>query len=461
MADGSSVIAVAGASGFVGQALVGRLSTRHRVIALSRQGGAADGGPVTRRACDLFRLDAAVEALQGAEVAVYLVHSMQPAARLTQASFEDLDVLCADNFARAAAKAGVRRIVYLGGLLPPGGAALSRHLRSRREVERVLAARGVPVVTLRAGLVIGPGGSSYEMMQRLARRLPVMVVPRWSRTRTQPIALRDVLALLEYAVEQPAVAPGVYDVGGPEVVTYADLLRTTARALGRPGHVYTLPVETVNLSLLWISAITGAPQALVRPLVESLTHEMVLTDGGGLQAAAGLRTQPLAAAIAEARDAGAPRPAAPAAAPRGRWVCSIQRFAMPPGQSVAGVAAAYLGWLPRFLGPLFSVAVGDDGACRFFFRPLRAPLLVLQPAPGGEWEDRVVYRVTGGLLADLADGPQARLEFRGVLEGQAVLAAVQDFSPRLPWPVYRLTQGPFHAAVMRAFGRFVEGGPAG
>ena len=450
-------VVVAGATGFIGRALLPLLVEDHTVIALGRGGAPAGAdGRVQWRRCDLFNLREAEAALQGASIAVYLVHSMQPQARLTQARFDDLDLLCADNFARAAARQGIRHIVYLGGLLPADRRHLSRHLASRLEVEETLASHGVPVTTLRAGLVIGAGGSSFEMMERLVRRLPVMVAPRWSRTVSQPIALTDVTALLTFAIAHPDLAGRAYDIGGPDVVTYADMLRATGRMLGKRVWVLTLPVRTANLSLLWVSAITGASQALVRPLVESLGHDMVVTDGGALQGIAGQRPLSLTAALTAAQSgptggsAQAPRPQrSPAPA---RTVCSVQRLPVGSRIEASAVAEAYLRWLPRFLGPLFFVRV-EGGDCRFFFRLFTKPILALTLDGEGSSVDRQMFRVTGGLLADLDAGPQARLEFRLGLGGSVVLAAIHDFVPRLPWMIYRLTQGPFHVAVMHAFGR--------
>lgn len=455
-------VVVAGASGFVGRALLPALSQRHDVVALSRDvGGRADGERVTWRACDLFNLLDAERALAGADVAVYLVHSMMPSAELTQASFEDLDLLCADNFARAAAKAGVQRIVYLGGLLPSEDVTLSRHLESRAEVERALAAYGVPVTTLRAGLVVGAGGSSFDMMAKLVKRLPLMVGPRWTQTRTQPIALDDVIPLLALAVDDADLAGRAYDVGGPDVVTYGEMLRMTARAFGKRARILSVPVRTVKLSLLWVTVITGAPQALVRPLVESLAHDMVVGDGATLQARAGQTAQPLAEALAravEAEKARAPRAKeAPPRAARSRpppRVTSVQRFRVREGRDAASVADAYLAWLPRVLSPVLRVSVSEARTCRFYARPIAQPLLELTFAPERSSPDRQLFYVTGGLLAAAPEsGVRPRLEFRQVLGGAFVLAAVLDFTPRLPWLVYKLTQAVAHLLVMRAFGR--------
>lgn len=461
-------VVIAGASGFVGRALVAELAVEHDVIALARHvEGQSEATRVEWRSCDLFNLRDAQRALAGADVAVYLVHSMMPSAHLTQGSFEDLDLICADNFARAAADSGIGHIVYLGGLLPTSRDNLSRHLESRFEVERTLASRGTPVTTLRAGLVIGAGGSSFDMMAKLVGRLPIMLGPQWTRSLTQPIALEDAVTLLAFAVDRPDLAGRAYDIGGPDVVSYADMLRMTGAAQGKRTRVVTLPIRTVKLSLLWVSVITGASQALVRPLVESLSHDMIATDGLVLQRAANLSARSLrealegavererstasaSAALAAARTSHPPRRRP---SPPERRVCSVQRLRVPPGKSAPEVAADYVAWLPRFLRPLLRVSVDEGGVCRFFLWPARSPLLELTPAPERSSPDRQLFFVTGGMLAGRSGVARPRLEFRAVLDGAYVVAAVHDFVPRLPWFVYKYTQALVHLTVMRAFAR--------
>ena len=231
-------IAVAGATGFVGRSLVEALQGRGEIVALGRSASPfrGAGAAVSWRRCDLFSLRETEAALAGVDTAYYLVHSMMPKNRLTQGSFEDLDLLLADNFGRAAAAAGVRRIVYLGGLVPDPeaeGEPLSAHLASRLEVEQALGAHGVPVTAVRAGLVVGQGGSSLRILVLLVRRLPAMLLPRWTRTRTQPIALDDVVAILVHCLEDEDTRGRVCEVGGPDVMTYRDMMRETASVLGR------------------------------------------------------------------------------------------------------------------------------------------------------------------------------------------------------------------------------------
>jgi uncharacterized protein YbjT (DUF2867 family) len=444
-------VVVAGASGFVGRALIAALAKTYDVVALARSAeGRPTSGPIEWRACDLFRLRDTEAALAGADMAFYLVHSMMPSARLTQGNFDDLDLLCADNFARAAKKAGIRHIVYLGGLLPELDADLSKHLESRFEVERTLAARGTPVTTLRAGMVVGAGGSSFRLMMRLVKRLPILVGPRWMSSRSQAIALNDAVALLQYALEHAELAGQAYDIGANEVHTYAEMLTMMAEVLGKPKRVVTLPVATAKLSLLWVSLVTGTSRDLVRPLIESLKHDMVAGDGLRLQARAGIKPESLRSALQTAasaeRDLRATTPSAPSANGKS-LVCSVQRLPLPTQYDAEWVADEYARWLPAFMAPFLRVTVDAEKTCKFYLRPLSSPLLVLEFARDRSGKDRQLYRVTGGLLARTPEASakhHPRLEFRSVLEGASVLSAIHDFEPKLPWIIYTISQALVH-----------------
>jgi uncharacterized protein YbjT (DUF2867 family) len=293
------VVAVAGASGFVGSALLPELTDAFDVLALRRTPAAELPG-VRWQQCDLFSLLQTERALEGVDYAVYLVHSMLP-ARLTQARFEDMDFILADNFARSAARAGVKQILYLGGIIPDD-AQLSRHLASRLEVERVLAARRVPVTSLRAGLIVGPHGSSFRMVVRLVNRSPILLCPHWTRSMTQPVGLRDVVRLLRYCVGREEMYGRAFDLGGPEVMTYVDLMRRTAERLGKKRCIIAVPFIPTRLSVLGMRMITGAHRELVAPLVESLRHAMV-AHSPTLQERAGIVAQPFDEALDEALPA--------------------------------------------------------------------------------------------------------------------------------------------------------------
>ena len=457
---------IAGASGFVGRALTARLLERFEVIALSRATPSqpADASGVRWQRCDLFSLRDTTQALAGADYAVYLVHSMMPSARLTQGSFADIDLVLADNFARAAESAGIRQIVYLGGLTPEGE-ELSKHLESRLEVERTLASRGTPVTAVRAGLVVGAGGSSFQILMRLVRRLPVMLCPRWTRTLTQPIALDDVVEVLERAVGDARLAGAVLEVGGPDVLSYRDMMQRTAAMLGKRTRAWSVPFFSPGLSRLWVTLVTQTPRALVAPLIQSLRHPMVASrdDLGALLGRAGLGFED-SVRRALADEAAAPdvkREAQVVALTRerrqlrvARAVRSIQRLPLPAGHDAAWVARSYVEWLPRLFSGILQVRVDDTGSCRFSVRLFRRPLLELRFEPARSMPDRQLFAIDGGLLVDRRGGGEpGRLEFREVLDRRFVLAAIHEYRPALPWPVYASSQALVHLWVMRRFGR--------
>src|SRR3954451_3476251 len=213
------------------------------------------------------------QALDGVDVAYYLLHSLGSGRR-----FESTDRHTAREFARAAREAQVRRVVYLGGLYPEGE-DLSRHLDSRREVGEILLASGVPTAVLRAAVILGSGSASFEMLRYLTERLPVMITPRWVSTQIQPIAIRDVLRYLVGSATLPPEVNRAFDIGGPDVLNYRDMMQRYAKVAGLSRR-FILPVNvlTPRLSSHWVGVVTPVPNPLARPLVESLVHEVVVKN---------------------------------------------------------------------------------------------------------------------------------------------------------------------------------------
>jgi uncharacterized protein YbjT (DUF2867 family) len=259
-------IAVFGASGVIGSALLPRLAEEHEVVALSRQ-VRENGGEVRWLVADATD-EASLGILDGMDIAVYLVHS------LGSQGFEAVDRAAAENVARAAGRAGLRQIVFLGGL-GDDSPELSPHLRSRHETARALASGPIPVTTLRAAMVVGAGSAAFETIRALVDRLPVMICPRWVGVPTQPIALRDVIGYLAGVCGHEAAYGRAFDVGGPDVMTYREMIERIARIQGKRRYVLEVPALTPRLSSWWLHLVTPVNAAVARPLIEGLRNPTV------------------------------------------------------------------------------------------------------------------------------------------------------------------------------------------
>jgi len=267
---------VVGASGYIGRRLVPALrdaGASARAIVRRHDADLARVRDIEVRSADALDRDALRSAFEGLDVVYWLVHSLGAGT-----GYAERDRIAAANAAAAASAAGVGRIVYLGGLGEAGG-GLSEHLRSRHETARVLAGGDVPVTTLRAAMIIGSSSASFQMLRDLARRLPVMVTPRWVANRTQPIAFVDVRAYLLGCAAEPRTAGRSFDIGGPDVLTYGDAIRRTARLMGlRRRLILSVPVLTPELSSRWCGLVTSVDRRVARPLVEGLRTETTCRD---------------------------------------------------------------------------------------------------------------------------------------------------------------------------------------
>lgn len=271
-------VLVTGVSGYIGARIVPRLleagyRVRCAVRDPSRLQGRAWHAAVEIVRCDVLEADQAREALRDVAYAYYLVHSLQGGA-----DYQERDVRAARTFAAAAADAGVARIFYLGGLAAGTNDVLSEHLRSRQQTGAVLREGSVPVTELQAGVIVGSGSYSFEIIRYLTERLPVMICPRWVYTKTQPIGVRDVLDYLVAALRTSASAGRIIQIGGADVVTYGEMMLAYARARGLHRALVPVPVLTPRLSSYWVNLVTPVPAAIARPLIDGLRNESVVRD---------------------------------------------------------------------------------------------------------------------------------------------------------------------------------------
>ncbi len=449
-------VAIAGATGFIGRWFIQNYKHKYRIIALSRRiMQPSEDEDVEWRKVELYSLSSTADALRGADYAIYLVHSMQPSTRLNQGSFDDTDLLLADNFVRAARDNQLKQILFLGGILPDDNIPYSRHLRSRYEVEQTLSSTRVPLTALRAGIIAGPGGSSFQIIEKLVRRLPIMICPQWTLSESQPISLTDTLRVMDYCLGRASVFNQHFDIGGSEITNYVEMMRTVARLLGKKRRIYTVPFFSLGFSKLWVSVFADSSQTLVSPLIESLRHDKLLVKPNALLNAFPDRDNFEAAAEHALFEKDAipslPRSVSKGAREERNTVRSVQRLPNPGNRSATWVARRYQTWLPRFFRYLIRVDLVDELST---FRIGPFELLQLKFIPDRSDVNRQLFYIVGGLLVKRKD--YGWLEFRRVLDGRYVIAAIHEFVPTLPWFVYILSQAIVHLMVMHSFSNYLK-----
>lgn len=465
---------VIGATGYVGGRLVPRLrAAGYAVRCMARDPRKLEGrgwGEVEVVRGDVLDPESLAGAVRGCSVLYYLVHSMGAG----EGSFEERDRKGAENTARAAAAAGVERIVYLGGL-GRRTSDLSPHLRSRNEVGSVLAAGPVPVTEFRAAMVIGSGSASFEMMHALVNRLPVMTAPKWVSTRSQPVAVADVLRYLVECPSVPASAGTVIDIGGPDILTYREMMLRFARLLGLRRWIIVVPVLTPRLSSLWINFVTPVPASLARPLVEGLKSEMVCENDLASRLFPWKTTgfdDAVARALARVRelrvetrwsDAAVPAEEEPLGAEHSQLLSDVRRLEVPlPAAAVArsfcsigGTNGWYYGDVLWELRGFIDRLIGGVG----LRRGRRHPTELVAGEALDFW--RVEKVVPGELLllrAEMKVPGRAWLEFRAESTGPSTCTLTQTarFYPRGVWGLlYWYSVYPVHLLVFGGMARGV------
>ena len=451
-------IVIAGATGFIGRWFIERFHQDFNIIALSRgrMKSTDDYNKAEWRQVELYSLSSTEATLKGADYALYLVHSMHPTTRLHQGTFEDTDLLLADNFGRAAKANGIKQIVFMGGLLPDDESIdeLSRHLRSRYEVEKTLGNAGVPVTALRAGIIVGAGGSSFLMIKKLVERLPVLICPAWCQTETHPIALSDTLRIIRHCLGNEATYGRHFDIGGADTTNYMEMIRTVADLMGKNRIIRPVKYFSPGFSKFWVALFTDNSKELVSPLIESLRHEMVATPNALLEKFPDRTDFRTAAHRAlQGKDELSPLPERiPDEREEKNTVRSVQRLPNPDGHTATYVARVYQRWLPIFFRTLIRVHTEGDISR---FTVAGTPLLQLTFIADRSDDERQLFYITGGKLVKRQN--YGWLEFRRVLGGRFVISAIHEFVPALPWFIYVATQAKAHSFVMDRFGRYLAG----
>lgn len=444
-------ILLTGASGYIGSHLMNKLKDNSEIIAISRNiENKSNEHNVTWKAADLFDLNEITEVMEDIDIAIYLVHSMMPSAKLTQASFEDMDALLADNFAKAASYNKVQHIVFMSGLIP-NTSELSPHLRSRLECEQILGSYGVPVSTLRAGLIIGSKGSSYPILKKLVDRLPGLLLPKWAYNTTLPVAIDDVIDGLYKIVERQPNKNESIDIGGPSHMTYKDLFKQTAEVLDKRLPTVDLPIIPIWLSKYWVKLISGVPKEMVYPLMDSLIHDMIRNDENIVKDIS-IGKIDYKESVRNALEEETKTQKKGKSSRKGdiKDVRAISRVVLPKDVNMIQLAESYANFLNRIT---LNVVNSDFNEDNFTISVpcLNKDLLLLSKDFKASNNERILYRIVGGDFALDSDGGNARLEFRRLPNSDACIIALQEYEPTLPWWVYKYTQAKVHKSVMNLF----------
>lgn len=444
-------ILLTGASGYIGSHLMNKLKDNYEIIAISRNiENKSNEHNVTWKAADLFDLNEITEVMEDIDIAIYLVHSMMPSAKLTQASFEDMDALLADNFAKAASYNKVQHIVFMSGLIPNTN-ELSPHLRSRLECEQILGSYGVPVSTLRAGLIIGSKGSSYPILKKLVERLPGLLLPKWAYNTTLPVAIDDVIDGLYKIVERNPNENESIDIGGPIHMTYKDLFKQTAEVLDKRLPTIDLPIIPIWLSKYWVKLISGVPKEMVYPLMDSLIHDMIRNDENIVKDIS-IGKIDYKESVRNALEEETKTQKKGKSSRKGdiKDVRAISRVVLPKDVNMIQLAESYANFLNRIT---LNVVNSDFNEDNFTISVpfLNKDLLLLSKDFKASNNERILYRIVGGDFALDSDGGNARLEFRRLPNSDACIIALQEYEPTLPWWVYKYTQAKVHKSVMNLF----------
>lgn len=450
-------VALAGAGGYIGSWFIEQYKDVYQLIGLSR--GKVKSNPypeVEWRQVELYSITSTAEALQGVDVAIYLVHSMSASTRLNQGSFEDTDLILADNFSRAAEIAGIKQIIYLGGLIPNEPEEhLSRHLKSRLEVEQTLGSRTAKLTAIRASIIVGPGGSSFDMIKNLVQKLPVLMCPKWTNSLTQPISLRDTLTIINFCIGNSKVYNRVFEIGSPEVMSYRDMLARTAKVMGKKRLIFSVPVFSLGFSKFWVGLFGDTPPQLVSPLVESLKHTLVVNPIHAFKEKDMdyLGYDDAVKVALSTTD----RPKLPKFKYKKglkNTVRSLQRMSNLGRHNALWVAERYALWLPFFFRYIIRGKLRGTEVLGFHLLWDKEPMLELTHVPDRSDSQRQLFYITGGWLVKRYD--YGWLEFREVLDSKYIISAIHEFAPRLPWFIYVNTQARLHLWVMNRFQKYLE-----
>lgn len=418
-------------SGYIGSHLKDKLKVNHEIIAISRNAqNKKNEKNVTWKSADLFDLDAITEVMKGIDTAIYLGHSMKTSAKLTQANFEDMDALLADNVGRAAKKHGVKHIIFMSGIIT-NDSHLSLHLKSRLECEKILRYYGVPVSTLRAGLIIDSNGSSYPIFKRMIERLSAMILPNWAYNMIAPVSMDDVIDKLAMLVERSPKENEVFNITRPKVMNYQELFERIATTLDKRLFILHLPTILIRLSRCWIKEKMNGKENVKKALKEKQDEQQIITT-----------KQSKSKSNQNKRD-------------EVKDVRAMTRFRIPESYSIQDVTREYAEFINNITLHLVNGTINEH-EFNIQLPLIRKCILKMKRDNHDSINEMIVYKIVGGDLAMVKDSGNARFEFRRILDTNEGIAALQEYESTLPWGVYKFTQAIAHKFVMGVFKQYMN-----
>lgn len=445
-------IAITGGSGFVGRKLAEVLSdSEHSITLLSRSKPYISSNNIKWKSCDLFSTQSTIHALEDIDVVFYLVHSMLPSSRLFQGEFQDSDMLICDNIGKACLKNRIKHIIYLGGLLPEGH--ISEHLGSRLEVESILKSLGIPITIFRSGMIVGHGGSSFEILKALVIRLPMMILPKWTESATQAIHIDDVVRVLSISIDNKEFQNQTIDLVNGEKLSYKNLLEQTAQGYGLKRRFFPVKINSSGFSKLWVTFFGNSHYNLVSPLIDSLLCNLPQNEPDLLIAENIVYKTYLSMIQNDMEKYGKEIQSRPKKRLNAKKsVRSIQRLPCLKNHNADWIAQEYMEWLPKKFRSLIQVSVDkESGIVDFFFFGWNRPILKLQYIRKNSDDNRQKFHIIGGFLS--ATNNTGWLEFRQVQNKKYTLTAIHEFVPSLPWFIYKYSQAILHKKVMNSFSK--------
>lgn len=418
-------------SGYIGSHLKDKLKVNHEIIAISRNAqNKKNEKNVTWKSEDLFDLDAITEVMKGIDTAIYLGHSMKTSAKLTQANFEDMDALLADNVGRAAKKHGVKHIIFMSGIIT-NDSHLSLHLKSRLECEKILRYYGVPVSTLRARLIIDSNGSSYPIFKRMIERLSAMILPNWAYNMIAPVSMDDVIDKLAMLVERSPKENEVFNITRPKVMNYQELFERIATTLDKRLFILHLPTILIRLSRCWIKEKMNGKENVKKALKEKQDEQQIITT-----------KQSKSKSNQNKRD-------------EVKDVRAMTRFRIPESYSIQDVTREYAEFINNITLHLVNGTINEH-EFNIQLPLIRKCILKMKRDNHDSINEMIVYKIVGGDLAMVKDSGNARFEFRRILDTNEGIAALQEYESTLPWGVYKFTQAIAHKFVMGVFKQYMN-----